>query len=282
MMKNILILASLFLLTSCLDISAVMLYGGPGKYNFTNASLDSIDHVDESKIHRLQTFSDQDTVEILYVGDYSQIESDTIILYLHGNVPSMDGYWTTVAHIANIGEQHRYGVMMYDYRGYGKSTGTSTDETSLASDYESVVSWLQDQGLDRDRLIVFANSIGSLTAGPAAAGGSLIPIEKLIMETPQSSSAIIMQNSTGLSLPSSMLTNFEFDLSVEMLNYPGELLWMHGVLDATAPFNDAASAMRSHEGSYFEEAIYPSAGHALRWEIGNEEWDRVLLNFILK
>lgn len=259
-----------------------MLYGGPGEYNFTNASLDSIDHVDESKIHRLQTFSDQDTIEILYVGDYSQIESDTIILYLHGNVPSMDGYWSTIAHIANIGEQHRYGVMMYDYRGYGKSTGTSTDETSLASDYESVVSWLKDQGLDRDRLIVFANSIGSLTAGPAAAGGSLIPIEKLIMETPQSSSAIIMQNSTGLSLPSSMLTNFEFDLSVDMSNYPGELLWMHGVLDATAPFNDAASAMRSHEGSYFEEAIYPSAGHALRWEIGNEEWDRVLLNFILK
>lgn len=259
-----------------------MLYGAPGEYNFTNSTLDVVDHVDESKIHRLQTFSDQDTIEILYVGDYSQIQSDTIILYLHGNVPSMDSYWSTIAHIANLGEQHRYGVMMYDYRGYGKSTGISTDETSLASDYESVVSWLKGQGLESDRLIVFANSIGSLTAGPAAAGGSLIPIEKLIMETPQSSSASIMQNSTGLSLPSSMLTNFHFDLSVDMSNYPRDLLWMHGELDATAPVADAASAMRSHEGSYFEEAIYPSAGHALRWDIGNEEWDRVLLNFILK
>ena len=69
-MKNIIIFASLLLLTSCLDISAVMLYGAPGEYNFTNSTLDVVDHVDESKIHRLQTFSDQDTIEILYVGDY--------------------------------------------------------------------------------------------------------------------------------------------------------------------------------------------------------------------
>ena len=34
---------------------------------------------------------------------------------------------------------------------------------------------------------------------------------------------------------------------------------MHGELDAVAPDN-AAAAMRQHEGNYYTEAIYPDAG----------------------
>ena len=36
-------------------------------------------------------------------------------------------------------------------------------------------------------MVVFANSLGSLPAGPAAVGGSRITVEKLVMEVPQSS-----------------------------------------------------------------------------------------------
>jgi len=92
-------------------------------------------------------------------------------------------------------------------------------------------------------MVVFANSLGSLPAGPAAAGGSRITVEKLVMEVPQSSADVIMQNATGLSLPSSMITEYNFDLGQEYGNYPGELLWMHAEEDDVAPVETAMGAV---------------------------------------
>jgi pimeloyl-ACP methyl ester carboxylesterase len=281
-MKKVLFITALgFVFNSCSDIGSFMLYGGDGDYIFTNADLDPEYHVDEDKLHLFTVPSDDDTVYGLYIGDFSQIESDTIIVYLHGNAPSMDGFWSTVAVMANLGGKHRYGVVMYDYRGFGKSTGTSRNEQTMAADYDAIMLWLEDRGLESDRMVVFANSLGSLPAGPAAAGGSRIPIEKLVLEVPQSSANVIMQNSTGLSLPSSMITEYNFDIGKNMEDYTEQLLWMHGALDDVAPLETAMGAVQRHNGSYYREEVYQDAGHGLRWDIGTEEWSRVLHEFIL-
>lgn len=281
-MKKVLFCIALgFVYTSCSDIGSFMLYGGDGDYIFTNADLDPEYHVDEDKLHLFTAPSDDDTIYGLFLGDFSQIESDTIIVYLHGNAPSMDGFWSTVAVMANLGGKHRYGVVMYDYRGFGKSTGTSRNEETMAADYDAIMLWLEDRGLESDRMVVFANSLGSLPAGPAAAGGSRIPIEKLVLEVPQSSANVIMQNSTGLSLPSSMITEYNFDIGKNMEDYTEQLLWMHGALDDVAPLETAMGAVQRHNGSYYREEVYQDAGHGLRWDIGTEEWSRVLHEFIL-
>lgn len=281
-MKKVLFCIALgFVFTSCSDIGSFMLYGGDGDYIFTNADLDPEYHVDEDKLHLFTAPSDDDTIYGLFLGDFSQIESDTIIVYLHGNAPSMDGFWSTVAVMANLGGKHRYGVVMYDYRGFGKSTGTSKNEETMAADYDAIMLWLEDRGLQSDRMVVFANSLGSLPAGPAAAGGSRIPIEKLVLEVPQSSANVIMQNSTGLSLPSSMITEYNFDIGKNMEDYTEQLLWMHGALDDVAPLETAMGAVQRHNGSYYREEVYQDAGHGLRWDIGTEEWSRVLHEFIL-
>jgi pimeloyl-ACP methyl ester carboxylesterase len=169
---------------------------------------------------------------------------------------------------------------MYDYRGFGWSTGRSTGEESMAADYDAVLSFLQAQGLTSDRMIVVANSLGSLPAGPAAAGGSRIPVQKLVMEVPQSTANVIMQNATGLSLPASMITSYKFDLGQNMEDYTGELLWMHGTEDAVAPIETAEAAMQKYQGAYYQEAVYEGAGHGLRWDIGDDEWSKVVLDFI--
>ena len=281
-MKKVLFCIALgFVFTSCLDIGSFMLYGGDGDYIFTNADLDPEYHVDEDKLHLFTVPSDDATIYGLYIGDFSQIELDTIIVYLHGNAPSMDGFWSTVAVMANLGGKHRYGVVMYDYRGFGKSTGTTRNEETMAADYDAIMLWLEDRGLDSDRMVVFANSLGSLPASPAAAGGSRIPIEKLVLEVPQSSANVIMQNSTGLSLPSSMITEYNFDIGKNMEDYTEQLLWMHGALDDVAPLETAMGAVQRHNGSYYREEVYQEAGHGLRWDIGTEEWSRVLHEFIL-
>ena len=281
-MKKLLFLAAVAsVLYSCADVSAALLSGGNGTYDFKNDYLDIEYQVDESKIHLLDLESGtQDTIYALYLGDFAQIATDTIIVFLHGNTPSMDGYWQTAGLFANLVNKHHYGFIMYDYRGFGWSSGQTTGAESMAADYDAVVSFLQAQGLTSERMVVVANSLGSLPAGPAAGGGSRIPVEKLIMEVPQSTANVIMQNATGLSLPASMITNYKFDLGEDMEAYRGELLWMHGTEDAVAPIETAEAAMQKHNGSYYQEAVYDGAGHGLRWDIGDEEWSKVVLDFI--
>lgn len=281
-MKKFIILAiAASVLYSCTDVSAALLGGGHGTYDFKNDYLDLEFQVDESKIHLLDLESgEQDTIYALYVGDFAQIVTDTIIVFLHGNTPSMDGYWQIAGLFANLLDKHHYGFIMYDYRGFGWSTGQTTGAESMAADYDAVLSFLQAQGLTSDRMVVVANSLGSLPAGPAAAGGSRIPVQKLIMEVPQSTSNVIMQNATGLSLPASMITGYRFDLGQNMEDYTGELLWMHGTEDAVAPIETAEAAMQKHQGAYYQEAVYEGAGHGLRWDIGDEEWSRVVLDFM--
>jgi len=282
MRKLLFISISALVLSSCADVGSAMFFGGDGMYEFTNENLDSAIHVDESKVHLFTVPSgDQDTIHGLFVGDFSQIQNDTIIFYLHGNGPSMDGFWTAVANLANVGGRHRYGVVMYDYRGYGMSTGSTRNAETMAADYDAVAKWLADRGLESDRMVVFANSLGSLPAGPAAAGGSRIPINKLVMEVPQSTAEVIVQNATGLSLPSSMLTEYNFDLAEDMAAYTGELLWLHGYLDDVAPVASARAAMEMHDGSYYKDSVYMEAGHGLRWDIGADEWERILHEFML-
>jgi hypothetical protein len=281
-MKKILYLLTISLaMTPCADIGSAMFFGGDGNYDFSNEYLDAAYQIDEGKIHLFTVPSDEDTIHGLLLGDFSQLENDTIIYYLHGNGPSMDEFWSTVAVLANLGEKHRYGVVMYDYRGFGKSTGSTRNAETMAADYDAVLKWMEDRGLTSDRMVVMANSLGSLPAGPAAAGGSRITVEKLIMEVPQSSADVIIQNATGLSLPSSMITEYNFDLGQDMEDYPGELLWMHAQEDDVAPVETARAAMQRHTGAYYREEVYPDVGHGLRWDIGNDEWTRVIHEFIL-
>jgi pimeloyl-ACP methyl ester carboxylesterase len=267
-----------------MDVGSLMFQGREESYSFTNADLDSAYQVDESLLHQFNLYSGDDTLAALYIGEFSTIANDTVILYLHGNAPSMNNFWEGVSHLANLGGRHRYGVMMYDYRGFGESTGTTTGEESMASDLHAAMTWLKDNGLTSDRMVVFANSLGSLPAGPAAAGGPYevpIAIEKLVMEVPQSSADAIMQDATGLSLPSSMITGYDFDLGANMADYQGDLLWMHGTADVVAPIKNAEAAMDEHQGGEYIKAVYEGAGHGLRWDIGPEVWGDRILEFIL-
>ena len=129
-------------------MSGALFAGGDGTYDFKNVHLDPKFQVDESKIHLLDLLSgEEDTIYALYVGDFAQIATDTIIVFLHGNTPSMDSYWQTAGLFANLVEKHHYGFIMYDYRGFGWSTGRSTGAESMAADYDAVLSFLQAQGL---------------------------------------------------------------------------------------------------------------------------------------
>ncbi len=111
-------------------------------------------------------------IHCVYLGDMSRIGIDTVILYCHGNKDHMDFYWQRAKLLANTGGKDRYGVMMFDYRGYGLSEGKPTEE-GMYADADACMRWLKAKGLTGNRFVIYGFSLGTapaceLTANPRA------------------------------------------------------------------------------------------------------------------
>lgn len=105
----------------------------------------------------------------------SQSSSKGLIFYLHGNADNLQRWGEFAADFTKIG----YDVFMYDYRGYGKSTGSSSRK-NIHTDAIAMLDWTK-KNIPYSKLIIYGRSLGSAVASNLAvtANPSL-----LILETP--------------------------------------------------------------------------------------------------
>jgi len=82
--------------------------------------------------------------------------SKGLIFYLHGNAGSLQSW----GQIAKIYTDMHYDLFMLDYRGYGKSEGTISNEKQFYSDVQFVYSSLK-QKYNEEKIIVLGYSIGT-------------------------------------------------------------------------------------------------------------------------
>ena len=88
------------------------------------------------------------------------------LLFSHGNAGS-------IAHrLESIEIFHELGldVLIYDYRGYGRSSGTPS-ETGVYEDAEAARAWLRERA-DPDRIVLFGRSMGGAVSARLAADES--------------------------------------------------------------------------------------------------------------
>jgi hypothetical protein len=98
-----------------------------------------------------------------------------LVLYFHGNASNLQRWGNYAVDFTKIG----YDVLMLDFRGYGKSTGTPT-EVQLYADALLLWDWVKNKYPDT-HIIVYGRSLGSAIAAKLA---SLRPADQLILETP--------------------------------------------------------------------------------------------------
>lgn len=112
--------------------------------------------------HWVET-SDGEMLHGWMIGDPS--EKPTIV-YSHGNAGNISGRVDIAGTIANQGTA----VFLYDYRGYGKSEGTPSEE-GIYRDGEAVVRYLMDElSIPEQKMIFFGRSLGGAVAARQAAG----------------------------------------------------------------------------------------------------------------
>jgi fermentation-respiration switch protein FrsA (DUF1100 family) len=83
------------------------------------------------------------------------------VLYCHGN----GGNLTDVSWVAENLAKRNLDVMIFDYRGYGRSEGTLTDEWGLYADTEAAYQYLKrERGVKAEKLILYGQSLGTTVA----------------------------------------------------------------------------------------------------------------------
>ena len=243
--------------------------------------------VDADKIHLFNLQSDDDgdvqTIYAVYVGDTARIAQDTVIVYCHGNKHHMDLYWNRAKLLAHVGGKHRYGVLMMDYRGYGMSTGTTT-ESGLSADVNTCMQWLKDHGLTSDRTILYGYSLGSAPASRLSAEPRALTPAKLLLEAPFASAEVMVQDAALLSLPVSYFTDVRVDNVQWIQSVDQPFCWIHGIDDDFLNIETHGEEVYNHyHGQYQEAHRVPEAVHNnVPAVMGYEEYVRVVGEFVAR
>ncbi|TAQ88839.1 hypothetical protein B7494_g2855 [Chlorociboria aeruginascens] len=75
--------------------------------------------------------------------------------------------WRTDSYRMMSGASDKIFILVFDYRGFGRSTG-SPNESGLLTDAISVIEWALEIGISPDRIILLAQSLGTAVAAAAA------------------------------------------------------------------------------------------------------------------
>jgi pimeloyl-ACP methyl ester carboxylesterase len=223
------------------------------------------------------------SVEAVYIGSIKKILTDTVIMYCHGNKWHNDFYWQRAKLLANTGGKSRYGVLMIDYRGYGLSTGKPT-ETGLFADIDAGLVWLKSKGLDGSRLIMYGFSMGSAPATELTAFTRSLRPHKLILEAPFASSFVMVQDASGLNVPTSYVTNLKINNAEKIKSVNQPFLWIHGTEDDFLNISTHGEVIyKNYQGPYSEPHRIEGANHGtIQSTLGFNNYNNIINTFIQK
>ncbi len=237
--------------------------------NHTLVTMESYDAMNE----------ESHTIYGIYIGDMSTIASDTVILYLHGQSKHMDAYWDRTSLLANLGGKYNYGVFTIDYRGYGMSQGSSTEQ-GLYEDADAAIDWLIAHGADPSKTYCYGFSLGAIPTIDRAAYRDDFKFEKIMIEAPLGSVQNLVNSST-LGMNAGFVTTLEFPNSEKIKEVAAPLLWMHGVEDTYISIDNGELIYANHGGTEKKAIRVEGSDHSqVPIKMGYFNYMDEVLNFI--
>ncbi len=188
---------------------------------------------------KLQT-SDGETLEAVFVPSSGAHPNETII-YCHGNGTHIGTAWPRIELLYPLG----YNVAVFDYRGYGTSTGKPS-ESGLMIDVRAVrEAILTKPGVDSTRLIYYGRSLGGATCIDLATASAPAA---LITESTFSSAGALVQDATDFDLPPSFLIDSVWDSLGKIATIASPYLNLHGLADDFVQPKYALELTHAHHG----------------------------------
>ncbi len=178
---------------------------------------------------RLLTLTSRDGVRV-HATQFVGPKDAPVIVYFHGNGVAMgDVLW-----MAHEFWRRGLGVVLAEYRGYGLSVGStdsSPSEPGLYEDAEAVLAALARNGIERERIALFGESLGTGVAVEMAARGHG---SSLVLVTPYTSIPDVASRFAH-GLPVRMLMRERFDSLAKAAHVTVPALLLHGTDDGVVP-----------------------------------------------
>ena len=262
-------------------------YGFEKYAGLQEVSLDGSYAIPDSMIHLMTLPSKGENekastdIYAVYIGNLNKIATDTVIVYCHGTKWHMDYYWNRAKLLAHLGGKYNYGVMMMDYRGYGMSKGTPTEE-GMYNDVEACLKFLKEKGLTDSRTIFYGFSLGSASATELTCKPRSLKPSKLILESPFASADMMVQDASQLTMPGIYFTELKIDNAEEIKKVQQPFMWIHGEDDQFLSVETHGQTIyNNYKGTYKEAHRIPKADHPnvpVIWGIDN--YKDAVLKFI--
>ncbi|MCC7086277.1 MAG: alpha/beta hydrolase [Pirellulales bacterium] len=151
-----------------------------------------------------------------------------VVLFAHGNAGNISHRAELLRSLAQMDVT----VLAFDYRGYGRSTGTPNEKGVLA-DARAARNWLAERaGVSEREIVLMGESLGG---GVVVALAAEAPARGLILENTFSSIPDVAAfHYPGL--PVQMLMRTRLDSAAAIQRYHDPLLQFHGDRDSIVPF----------------------------------------------
>lgn len=157
--------------------------------------------------------------------DSLRIEPHPTVLYHHGNKHNIQEYWDRVELLYRAG----FDIFIYDYRGFGRSTGTSSEE-GMKSDAAAALNYLRSRpDVDTSQIVDYGYSLGGFACLYTAT--TLHRPKAVITESIFASSEALVQSGTILNIPGGYLMEGAFDNRAQIVKVTSPILMLHGTGD---------------------------------------------------
>jgi hypothetical protein len=192
-----------------------------------------------------------------------------IILFCHGNA----GNVSNLIEYIRIFHEMGFSVLVFDYRGYGKSEGKPSEEGTYL-DAEAAWDYLIEQGNFPEKIVVYGHSLGSAVAAEVALRKSS---DALIIE-----SGFTSMPDLGAKLypwlPVKLLSKYQYSTISKIDRIKSRKLIIHSPDDEIVPFQ--------HGRILYEKASQPKnfleirGGHNDGFLLSNSIYKDGLINFL--
>jgi uncharacterized protein len=153
-----------------------------------------------------------------------------VVVHFHGNGETM-GHDVWVARELS---RRGLGVLLVEYRGYGLSRGEpSPTEDGLYADAAAALDWLESNGIGRERVVLWGQSLGSGVAAEMAARGRA---RAVVLVTPYTSIADVASRFAPRILWLRLVVRDRYDTLSKAPKITQPALVVHGNRDELIPY----------------------------------------------
>ncbi|HEX5709047.1 MAG TPA: alpha/beta hydrolase [Pyrinomonadaceae bacterium] len=100
-----------------------------------------------------------------FVSAYAREPAEATVVYFHGNGGNLSYLGWLASHLSRRG----FDVLLFDYRGYGRSSGAVTDEAALYADADAAYDFVtRSRGARPETVVLYGQSLGTAAATDVA------------------------------------------------------------------------------------------------------------------